>query len=86
MIKNTDTNPTTDFINTAAVSITTTHGIRKGIEFLSASVRGLKSFELFAICDGKARLKQNNEGKIYVEHNQPDTTDLSKDSDTIEAS
>jgi len=56
-----------DFVSDAAVHICKEHGIIKAVDFLSHATNGLNPVQLFAVCEDKAKLKENTKGEIYVE-------------------
>jgi len=63
---------TPEFISDAAVHINGEHGIAKAVDFLANCVQGLNPVQLFAVCEGKARLRRNPKGEIYVEWREED--------------
>ena len=82
-----DQEATPEFITSAAIQICQKHGIAKAIEFLHECTNGLNIVETFAVCEDKARLKKDSQGKIYVEWREDceSQSNSTNSSDTKEA-
>lgn len=63
------------FITEASQFINRKHGLPKAINFLSKVTTGLNPVELFGVCDGKAYLDKDLNGRVVVKWNPEEYED-----------